>query len=142
GAFAGLAALLILASGFSAKVWVMVRELRGTAPTFYNKSVALVAEGKFNEALTAVDYALTLLPKEPDYHVLRGNILQSLLRLSAAQEAYQHSLGLEPGHKLAKENLALCQKVLRAAASAKEFSSTSLMDLHNAMNEQSRWAEG
>ena len=91
----GIAALITVFSAFSLNMWL---ELRGTAETFYEKSQALVAANKFEEALTPIGYAIRLDGKKADYHSLRGNILESLLELKEARTAYEETLRLQPDH--------------------------------------------
>ena len=121
-AFGVLAGFAAVAALFSVIVLMMWLELRGTASTFYDKSQALVEAGKFSEAVAPIDYAIRLIPKEPGYHVLRGHIHESLLRLEVARGSYERACHLDVQHKLARENLELCERLLQSRSDAVEFS--------------------
>jgi eukaryotic-like serine/threonine-protein kinase len=98
-AAAGLMIIGVMAASFMWKVTSTLGELRRTAPTFHHQALALIEEQKFEEALQRIAYALTLAPKEPEFHVLKGNLLQSLLNLPEAREAYARAVRLKPNHE-------------------------------------------
>ena len=101
--------------GRRAKALDTLGELRGTAPTFAERAAKLVEERDFAAALTKVSYAVKLDPAEPKYHVLRGNVLQSLLRLAEARDAYDAALSLDPHLADARESRDLCDRILSDA---------------------------
>jgi hypothetical protein len=117
----------------------VVGQLQNAAPQHYQSAQDLIAERRFEAALTQIGYALALRPRDAEYHALQGNICQSLLRLQAAASAYDRAIALRPGYAAAQESLALCQRILatrRGAASAE-----SLYALHRTMLEQKRLPE-
>ncbi|MBI4024240.1 MAG: hypothetical protein HY360_04610 [Verrucomicrobia bacterium] len=105
---------------------------QATAPAFYEQARALIEDQKFEEALEKIAYALKVAPNVAEYHGLKGNLLQSLLRIKEAKEAYEAALKCPvaavydrrgsgqdgDGHRpplqdLAAENLKLCEKILK-----------------------------
>jgi len=110
--------------------------VKETAPAFRDQALALIEDQKFEEALDKISHAVTLVPNEAEYHGLRGNIFQSLLRIKEARDAYAQALkcpvaanppvaaiadrGGSPGAgsatpptgNLVAENLKLCEKIL------------------------------
>jgi predicted outer membrane lipoprotein len=111
-------------------------ELRGTASTFYDKSVALLSANKFGEALAPIDYAIRLDVKNAGFLLLRGHILECLLRLDDARQCYEDVLRLVPNHPAALENLKLCESLLQADRGKRELSSASLASLQAALRRQ------
>jgi putative inorganic carbon (HCO3(-)) transporter len=53
--------------------------------------------GRSDQALAAMDRAITLAPNVPLYHLNRGLWLEELGQAQAASEGYQRSLALDPG---------------------------------------------
>ena len=93
----------------------LVEELRGTAPVYAQEASSLLDQQKPEEALEKIDYALEQVPNQAEYHYLRGNILQTLLRFNEAASAYEEVLKRNPRHKLAKENSSAHSKPAREA---------------------------
>jgi tetratricopeptide (TPR) repeat protein len=86
-------------------------ELRGTAPTYAAEAQQLLDDFNPAEALEKIDYAIQQVPNEASYHNLRGNILQSMLRLAEAIEAYEQALRLNPKLQEAETNLELTRRI-------------------------------
>ena len=145
GAFLILAAMaawfVIDVTSERTRVVKTLNELRGTAPTFYAQAQALVDEQKFEDALQKVNYAISLEPDEPDYHNLKGDILQSMLSLDGAASEFAQVLKLQGNYPAAQENLALCEKVARENPNATTLLPASLAELADAMSRQGRIAE-
>jgi predicted O-linked N-acetylglucosamine transferase (SPINDLY family) len=72
-----------------------------------NLTLALVATGKFDEALTHIEHAVGLHPRHAPAHVTRGNILRELRRREEAVTSYEQALAIDPGHARAWCNLGL-----------------------------------
>lgn len=89
-----------------------LEELRGTAPTFFADAGQLMDDNRFPEALEKIEYAIQQVPNEAAYHNLRGDILQGLLRLDEAEDAYEEALRRNPQLKIAQTNLDLTRKTL------------------------------
>ncbi|MHA3770043.1 protein kinase domain-containing protein [Verrucomicrobiota bacterium sgz303538] len=119
----------------------VLEELRGTAPTFAQEAATLIEQQQPEEALEKIDYALEQLPNKADYHFLRGNILQTLLRFDDAEAAYEEVLKRNPKHKAAKENLQLTQKLIAQRGDAAQPPPALLRNLHSALVNQKRIGE-
>ncbi|MEW6303576.1 MAG: protein kinase [Verrucomicrobiota bacterium] len=133
--------ILCLTAGFTWKVTKTLSELRGTAPTFYREAQALVEEQKLTNALERIGYAIQLRPDEPDYHALKGNILQSMLQLSEASAAYDQALKLKPDHSSAQKNRQLCNDLIKRVGQTKEWSFESMEQLRTNLLAQGRSTE-
>ena len=134
--------LLLIVAGFSmAKVTNTLSELRASAPFFYAKAVKLVDELKFAKAEKEIVYALKLQPENADFHVLRGHILQSKLRLRDARDAYAEALKHSPDNPRASENLTLCNQLLAENQNSNSLTPASLSLLRVAMLNQGRKPE-
>jgi serine/threonine protein kinase/Leucine-rich repeat (LRR) protein len=116
-------------------------ELQATAPEFHAQALALTTEGKFEEALKKISYALQLRPDLPEYHVLQGNLYQSLVRLTEAGAAYERAVQLDPAQAVASENLELCEKLLASHPDPTKLSVSALTELYRAMRHQERFVE-
>jgi hypothetical protein len=143
---AGAAAVLVVVvSGFTARVVQKGREasealrsLRETAPTFAVRAQDALREGQFEEALKAATFAVKLEYQSGEYHALRGNALQVLVRWPEALEAYQTAVRLGSKER-AQENLALTQELL--ARSGSEGEAKAKVVLFEALNAQGRQYE-
>lgn len=87
-------------------------KLRGTAPTFAAQASALIENGKFDEALDKIAFAIELDDGNAGFHLFRANTLQALTRLPEAVESYRHVLALRGDDAAAKANLDLCVMLL------------------------------
>jgi formylglycine-generating enzyme required for sulfatase activity len=90
------AAMLVVVSGFSAKVVVEGRKasaalarLRASAPTFALRAADAVQSGNLEEALEAASNAVDLQPEVAEYHRIRGNVLQVMVRWPEAVKEYR-----------------------------------------------------
>ncbi len=139
--FISLGLMVALAAHFTSKVTRTLAELKETAPTFYFEAGALVDQFKFAKALAKINYAISLRPDDAKFHALKGHILQSLLQLEAARDAYAHALDLDPETLLAERNLRLCEKLLTDNAGQPTLKPESLAELRINMSRQQRTAE-
>ena len=89
------------AGAFVWKQAATLAELRHTAPTFRDLARSLMDEQKFEAALEKISYGVTLAPKDAEYHCLKGNILEALLRLGDAERSYAEALHHNARHALA-----------------------------------------
>jgi serine/threonine protein kinase len=143
---AGSAALmLVVVSGFTTRVIQKGREaskalqsLRETAPTFAVRAQDALREGQFEEALKAATFAVKLEPSNGEYHALRGNALQVLVRWPEALAAYKRSLELGEIEE-AKVNLKLTEELMGLAS--KEGEAKAKAALFEALNSQGRQYE-
>ena len=70
----------------------------GNARLHDARGSALFALGKFTEALSASEAAVSLLADDPGLHVNRGLIYQEFGRIEEAMADYSHALELSPGY--------------------------------------------
>lgn len=118
-----------------------LRQLDGTAPTFYEEAGQLVDDQRFDEALEKITYACSLDPGNAKYQLLRGNILQSLLNLDDAIRAYSSVLAIDSQQKSARQSLDLSKKILNSNHDIRNLSPESLVALQQLMRNQGRIAE-
>jgi tetratricopeptide (TPR) repeat protein len=109
-------AMLVVVSGFSAKVVVEGRKasaalarLRASAPTFALRAADAVQSGNLEEALEAASNAVDLQPEVAEYHRIRGNVLQVMLRWPEAVKEYR----LAKKDEQAQKNLKLTEELLQ-----------------------------
>jgi tetratricopeptide (TPR) repeat protein len=139
------AAMLVVVSGFTTRVIQKGREasealqsLRETAPTFAVRAQDALREGQFEEALKAATFAVKLEPSNREYHALRGNALQVLVRWPEALVSYKRSLELGEIEE-AKVNLRLTEELMGLAS--KEGEAKAKAALFEALNTQGRQYE-
>jgi len=118
-----------------------LRALEETAPTFHSLAVELREAGAFRDALRNISYAVSLRPDFAAYHYLKGNILQSLLRIEDARRAYDETLRRSPNFPRARQNRDLCTRVLVRSRGAQGLLPASILELEQAMAAQGRYAE-
>ncbi len=144
---AAIALIMMIVLGVAAfrKVTNTLTELRATAPSFYAEARSLVEELKFARAEQKISYAISLQPNQPDYHLLRGNIYESMLRIKDARDDYARVLQLVSTNNvtgaLAVENLDLCDRILRESRGQESLPPESLYDLRVVMLNQGRHTE-
>ncbi|MEO7319554.1 MAG: protein kinase [Chthoniobacteraceae bacterium] len=115
-----------------------LNELRGTAPTFYAEAQTRLKDRKFDEALAKVDYAIAQVPNEPAYHILRGKLLQTLLRWNEAVLAFDEALRREPKQADAKLNSELSWQLIAQYDRTGDFTPALLNEFHDALIRQGR----
>jgi len=118
-----------------------LHELRGTAPTFAAQARALVEDGKIDEALEKISYAIQLDPKNGDYLLQHGHYLQITLHLHDAAAAYRKVLVLRPGDADAQQNLDLCERLLAENGGKDELPQPLIIQLVDALLAQGRQVE-
>jgi formylglycine-generating enzyme required for sulfatase activity len=92
--------------------------------------------GAFSEALKSIEFAIELEPENGGYHVLRGNVLQVLVRWPEALEGYQAAVRLGSQEK-AQENLSLTQELIqRVKSEGEEKAKVALFEALNAQGRQ------
>jgi tetratricopeptide (TPR) repeat protein len=112
-----------------------LRSLRETAPTFAIRARDALEDGEFEAALTAATFAVKLEPGNAEFHALRGNVLQVLVRWREAVAEYRAVLriGDDPA---VKENLALTKRLILQESS--EGDAKAKGALFEALNAQGR----
>jgi serine/threonine protein kinase/Leucine-rich repeat (LRR) protein/predicted negative regulator of RcsB-dependent stress response len=153
-AFAAAAGVMLaLLAGAAFSIWqarsashdavlanVALQDLQKTAPAFAAQAHTMAAREDFDGALAKLDTAAKLRPDVAEYRVLRGDILQSLLRLAEAAAEYRAALQISPDDPRAKANVALCDKLLAANADPTKLTPESLRELAVAMKQENRSA--
>lgn len=118
-----------------------IEDLRQTAPTFASDALALLEDLKFGEALEKIDYAIEQQPQNAEFWVLKGNILQSMLKLPEAKKAYEMAVSFNPKIPGGKPNLDLTTKLLGSIGPDGKPPITALKELQQAMLAQNRTDE-
>ncbi len=147
----GFAALVLLVG---ATVWFVVNitrernraektlaELRGTAPTFVAQARALVEQGKLDDALAKLGYAIDLDRKNADYQLQRAHLLEAAQRFDEAIPAYRDVLALDASNASARDNLALCERLRQANGGAPQLRREWQMELLDALLHENRAVE-
>ncbi len=142
------AAVLILIAGFMARIAASERrasstlaQLRKTIPLQRAEVDALIRVHKFDEALPRLAFLNSLAPDEPEFHALRGNANQSLLRFADAAAAYEEVLRLNKHFPHATENISLCREILAAHGNARRLPEATFLSIRTAFDLQKRFAE-
>ncbi|MHA3774720.1 protein kinase domain-containing protein [Verrucomicrobiota bacterium sgz303538] len=152
GSFAAAAAITAaLLIGITVSLWQAVRadreatranatltELRASALAFAEQARALIEEGRFEDAIEKLDYAIKLRPDVAQYSVSKGDLLQSLMRLGEATNAYHAALLLDPNNRRVLANARLCERLHAKAANTQKLSRESLSQLYTSMQNEQR----
>jgi serine/threonine protein kinase len=115
-----------------------LEKLRGTAPTYAAEAQQLMDDLNPTEALEKIDYAIQQVPNDPNYHNLRGNILQAQLHLDEAVEAYEQALRLNPKLADAALNRDLTKVILAKVGPEEQLKPANLAELYSALINQGR----
>jgi tetratricopeptide (TPR) repeat protein len=96
GVSAAVAVFLLAAAGFVIKLAASERkasaaleQLRASAPTFALRAADAMQSGNLEEALEAASNAVNLQPDVAEYHRIRGNVLQVMIRWPEAVKEYR-----------------------------------------------------
>lgn len=149
-ASAAIAASLVV--GIAASLWQAVRakaaereavaafdELRATAPAFAEQARSLTAQGRYDDAIEKLDYAIKLQPDASEHWVAKADLLRCQLRLTDAAAIYREALRVEPGLTRAETSARLCEELFVAPTNSDgKLTRESLARLHLAMQQQQR----
>ena len=94
---------------------VALRFDRGNAVLLSNRSAALAAMGKYDEALEDAERAIRAAPKWGKGHARRGAALVGLGQAGEAVKAYAAGLAVEPDAAYLREGLAEARAAIRSA---------------------------
>ncbi len=118
-----------------------LRQLKETAPTFYDRARALLEQKDLEASLKNASYTVVLSPEVPEYQTLRANLLQTLHRFDDARQAYRRVLELAPGDAGAAENLQLCDRFIRETRERNGLTTQSLAQWQASVQRQGRFVE-
>ncbi|MCK5849914.1 MAG: hypothetical protein KAH23_03285 [Kiritimatiellae bacterium] len=134
-------ASIILAVVLAASYSLHTREKRSSVPALVSRVGVLIEKGEFSEALETLSYITTVVPEDAEYHAMKGNVLQTLLRLEDATVSYEKALDLSPDLDPAGENLVLCRKIISEDKGRRELRVSSIYEIYLAMRKQWRFDE-
>jgi tetratricopeptide (TPR) repeat protein len=107
------------------------------APTFVERAWVCLSEGRLEEALEKVSFAVEIDPSNADYHLLRGRLLQSQARLQDAIDSFQQVLQLRKDW-VAEENVQVCTRLLSKMKDSGDLPLQAKVELIHAMLRQGR----
>jgi tetratricopeptide (TPR) repeat protein len=113
--------------------------LRNVAPQLHREAEEALVAGEMEEALSKVERALALEPENADYYRTQGRVFESLLRIPAAQEAYERAVVIKPSLVHAHASLELCRRIAATRGGVEKVEN--LYGLHRVMMEQNRLSE-
>lgn len=116
-------------------------KLRETAPAFHAVAKSRLDEGKYDEAIEKIGYAIQLDDANADYHLFRANLFEALQRLAEAIAEYNRVLILRSNDEVAKVNLALCERWLSENGNASTLRKELQKELLDALRTQGRLVE-
>jgi Leucine-rich repeat (LRR) protein len=144
----GAVACVALIAGTAVTAWQAIRaereaaranaalaDLRATVPAFVAQARGLVTQGRFNDAIEKLDYALRLQPDSREILLAKADLLESQLRLDEAAQTYREVLRIAPDDERAKRHVTLCEQLEKG-----ELSRERLANLYQAMIEEQRSA--
>ncbi len=131
-------AALVSASDNEKRAEAAQAMLREGAPSFASDAQSLIDALKFDDALGKIDDGLEQHPERAEFHALRGNVLQSLLRFPEAADSFETALRLDPNLYSAQTNLILTRKLVAESGPDGSASPGQLRELEQAMLEQNR----
>lgn len=142
GVSAAVAVFLLAATGFVVKLAASERKasealirLRSSAPTFALRAADAMQDGNLEEALEAASSAVDLQPEVAEYHRIRGNVLQVMIRWPEAVKEYRLAKEDERALKNLKLTEELIDQTEKEAGDVK--AKTRLLEALNAQGRQS-----
>jgi predicted O-linked N-acetylglucosamine transferase (SPINDLY family) len=88
----------------AAQAWERAAELAPNPDSFYNLGRAYYEEGRYDEALSALDRSIQLRPNFSGVHNNRGALLREMGRLDDAIASFERSISLDPDNTAATCN--------------------------------------
>lgn len=85
----------------------MTRDYDKLSGPYLNLALVYAKTERYEQALNAVDEALDRNDNRAEAHNLRGVVLREMQRFSAAEDAYQQALAINPEYAFAHLNLAI-----------------------------------
>ncbi|MDR3406194.1 MAG: serine/threonine-protein kinase [Chthoniobacter sp.] len=115
----GLVVLLAVLLVFAAQLFRERRttsqtllRLRAAAPALAEQAHNFLVHGQTHEAVEKFAFVTDLAPENADYARQQGDALTADLQIPAAVQAYRHALALRADDPIARESLALDEKIL------------------------------
>ena len=112
-----------------------LNQLRASAPVFAGRAEDQLRDGNVLGALESATSAVNLEPENREYHRIRGNVFQLMVRWPEAVREYR----LARGHEQADKNLKLTEELMRQAEKAGDTYAKGL--LFEELNRQGRQYE-
>lgn len=136
-----LAIVVIVAAVSFWRVSHTLGDLRAAAPAFAAEARALLGSQNLEPALERIRHARTLRPDVAEYQRLEANLLQSLLRLEEARDAFAAISRSSPEDVLALTNAVICSELLRARAGRPDLPADAIQRLRLSLLDEGRVAE-
>ncbi len=112
--------------------------LKSSASDLALLSQRYVAVQKPGKALEKITFAAELEPNNSEYLYRKGNALQIMLRLKDAVKAYEQALSLNSKHKMARENLDLCKRIIKKSGNKNSLELSAIYALYLGIRGQGR----
>jgi serine/threonine protein kinase len=109
-----------------------LNRLKASAPTFAQRAEDALRDGNLEGALEAATNAVDLQPEEAEYHRIRGNVLQVMVRWPEAVKEYR----LAKGDEKAELNLKLTEELVAEATKSEAKAKGRLFEEMNAQGRQ------
>jgi serine/threonine protein kinase/Leucine-rich repeat (LRR) protein len=100
-----------------------------------------ITAGRFGSALNRVETLLVFLPEDADYHVQKGDLLQSLLRFLEAAKAYRKAISVGADRDVMRESIDISEKLEVMTDSSGEPTEEGIRLLLEHLNSRRRFAE-
>ncbi len=117
GAACAIVSALVL--GLGVAIWQMRRaefalaDLREAAPHYFTESQQLAEHGKLEEARAKIEFALRLIPDNPDWLLHRAHLQEALGDYTGAVEGYRIARNNHISDTATVANLKFCQMMIK-----------------------------
>jgi hypothetical protein len=112
--------------------------LRAAAPALAEQARNFLTHGQTHEAVEKIAFAIDLAPENADYLRFQGDSLTADLQLAAAAGAYRRALAKKSDDSLARDSLALVEKILANHPDAAALTKESFQELATLAQQQGR----
>ena len=111
--------------------------LRKAAPTLVERAWSHLGEGRLDDALEKVSFAVDVDPKNADYLLLQARLQQSLGKIQDASETFQRVMQIRKD-PVAAENIEICSRLTKFFMKDNELSIAGKAALLNTLYSQGR----
>lgn len=116
-------------------------DLKKSADDIFAAANALVESGQVREALSKVEQAVQIDGKNPDYLLLRANLLEATEQLESAVAIYRQVLQMRPSDPVAQSNLEICEALIQSNGGPGPLRPELQQELLNTLHRQKRLNE-
>ena len=118
-----------------------LQALKGTTPALMIQAESYKRDGDLSQALETMNYALYIDKNNSDYLLKKAHLLQAMMNMNEAISTYQEVLALDSENTEAKQNLQLCNDLIKGLNTSDKLPPQAISGLYLALRDQGRYQD-